>query len=285
MPYQPTVTNNFTSADNLKIVWHKWNNTAVLNDTTAKAIVVISHGFGEHSLRYDHVAQHLNQNGYIVYALDYRGHGSSAGAKAQIKHVGDYQPELAQLIDLAKTDYPDLPCFLFGHSMGGAVALGYAYENQAKLKGLLLSAPYLRNAAPVSPLLVSVAKIVANIAPNLGTQAVDAKAISRNPEEVKAYVEDPLVYSGKVKAAMGNALLGIGPEMLSKASQLSLPMLIMHGGADAIADCEGSKELFETVSCADKELKLYPESYHEIVNDYDVEQVLQDMTGWLEQHL
>ncbi len=279
MPYQPTITENFLTSDNLKIVWHRWDAT-----TKAKAIVVISHGFGEHSLRYDHVAEHLTSNGYIVYALDYRGHGLSAGPKAQIKHIADYQPELAQLIDLAQTDHPDLPCFLFGHSMGGAVAIGYVLEHQNQLKGLVLSAPYLRNAAPVSPLLVSVAKLVAKIAPNLATQAVDATAISRNPDEVKAYIEDPLIYSGKVKAAMGNALLSIGPEILTRASQLSLPILIMHGEADAIADCEGSKELYETVSCVDKELKLYPESYHEIVNDYDVEQVLQDMTGWLERH-
>ena len=149
----------------------------------------------------------------------------------------------------------------------------------------MLSAPYLRNAAPVSPILVSIAKVIAKIAPNLPTQAVDAEAISRNPEVVQAYINDPLVSTGKVKAAMGNALLGIGPELMAKAGGLTLPTLILHGEADAIADCEGSKELFEVVSCADKELELYPESFHEILNDYDQDKVLADMTTWLAKHI
>lgn len=280
MPYPPSLTENFTIANNLKIVWHKWDAAA-----RAKAVVVISHGFAEHSQRYGHVAKHLTAKDYVVYGLDYRGHGLSAGAPAQIKSVNDYKVELAHLIDLAKANHTDLPVFLLGHSMGAAVALSYAFEKQSELQGLLLSAPYLRNAAPVSPILINVAKIMATIAPNLKTQAVDAKAISRNPEEVKAYVEDPLVYSGRIKAAMGNALIGIGPEVLKKAEKLSLPTLIMHGEADGIADCEGSKELFESISCADKNLKLYPESYHEILNDYDQEQVLTDIEEWLEQHL
>jgi len=280
MPYQPTVTDSYTSSDNINIVWHKWDSV-----TEAKAIVVISHGFGEHVLRYEHVAKHLTENGYIVYGLDYRGHGASGGNQANIQHISHYQPDLEMLINLAKSENPDFDCFLLGHSMGGAVALGYSFEHQENLKGLLLSAPYLKNAAPVSPLLVSVAKIIAKIAPNLATQAVDSKAISRNPDEVKAYEDDPLVYSGKVKAAMGNALLGIGPELLARAAQLTLPTLIMHGDADAIADCEGSKDLFASISCTDKELKLYPESYHEILNDYDQNQVMADMTAWLNQHL
>lgn len=283
MPYHPTTTNNFTSTDNLKIVWHKWNNTNT--DGSPKAIVVISHGFGEHVLRYEHVAKHLTENGFVVYGLDYRGHGASEGPEAQIKHISDYEPDLAQLITLAKSENPELPCFLFGHSMGGAIALGYALEQQNGLKGLLLSAPYLRNAAPVSPILVGIAKIIANIAPNLPTQAVDAAAISRDPEVVQAYKNDPMVYSGKVKAAMGNALLGIGPELMAKASGLTLPTLILHGDADGIADCEGSKELFDAVSCADKELELYPDSYHEILNDYDQDKVLADMTTWLNRHI
>ena len=132
---------------------------------------------------------------------------------------------------------------------------------------------------------MSVAKILANIAPNLPTQAVDAKSISRDPEVVKAYIDDPLVYSGKLKAAMGNALLGIGPEIMSRASGLTLPTLILHGDADGIADCEGSKELFEAVSCADKELELYPNSYHEILNDLDQTKVLADMTAWLNKRI
>ncbi|MEZ4607569.1 MAG: alpha/beta hydrolase [Deinococcales bacterium] len=236
-----------------------------------KAVVVISHGYAEHVGRYKHVAEALRLGGYRVELLDHRGHGKSEGARANIQHFSQYRKDLAAFIDKLPSD---LAIFLLGHSMGGAVALDYALEHQARLKGLILSAPFLANATPVSPVLKSIAQLVGQVVPDLALQPLDARAISRIEAVVKAYQQDPLVYNGKVKARIGAEMIRIGPELLKAARNLALPLLIIHGDDDKIAALSGSQQLFKEAGSSDKQLKIYPKSYHEVFNDLDAEQPL-----------
>lgn len=249
-----------------------------------KAAVIISHGYAEHSGRYQHFASHLVENGFAVYALDHRGHGRSEGERANVKIFDEYVSDLSRFVNSVREKHPTLKRFLFGHSMGGAIAAQLAIKQPDQVDGLLLSSPYLVNAVAVPAPLMAVSGLVSRMFPGLPTIKLDSKDISRDPTIVKAYDTDPLNYRGGTKARFGTELLGAGHYVFSHASTIKLPILIMVGTGDRIAAAEGGKKLFEMVGSSDKTLKTYDDYYHEIVNEIGKEKVYEDSLTWLQQH-
>jgi acylglycerol lipase len=269
----------FRLADGLQLYTQSW-----LPDNP-KAIVILSHGYAEHSSRYQHFASCLVENGFAVYALDHRGHGRSEGERANIKVFGEYVSDLGKFITTVREKHPILKRFLLGHSMGGAIAAQIAIEQPNALDGLLLSSPYLINAVSVPAPLMAVSGFVSKILPGLPTIKLESKDISRDSVIVKAYDTDPLNYRGGTKARFGSELLGAGKYVLSRAAAIKLPVLIMIGTSDRIALPEGGKQLFNTVGSSDKTLKSYEGFYHEIINEIGKEQVYQDVVEWLQKHV
>jgi acylglycerol lipase len=250
-----------------------------------KAVVILSHGYAEHSGRYQHFASYLADHGFAVYALDHRGHGRSEGERANVKVFNEYVSDLKKFTELVREKHPNLKRFLLGHSMGGAIAAQLAIEQPNQLDGLLLSSPYLINAVSVPAPLMAVSGIVSRILPGLPTIKLDSKDISRDPNIVKTYDTDPLNYRGGTKARFGTELLGAGRYVFGRAQSIKLPMLIMVGTGDNIADHAGGKQLFEIVSSSDKTLKSYDGYYHEILNEIGKEAVYQDILEWLRKHV
>lgn len=248
----------------------------------ARALVLIVHGFAEHSSRYDHVARTLVGQGYGVYALDQRGHGRSEGPRANLHVFDELVADLRRYSEMLYERHPALPRFVFGHSMGGAVTLQLGLEHPHPFAGLVLSAPYLRSPAPLPAPLEPLLDWLSRRVPDLRTSPLDVGAISRDPAEVQAYRDDPLVYTGRIKLRMGLELLRAGPRLLPLAPRVSLPTLILHGSSDRLADVRGSEQLFRQLGSTDKTLRVYDGGYHELFNDVVRDEVFDDLIGWLE---
>jgi alpha-beta hydrolase superfamily lysophospholipase len=246
---------------------------------------VLSHGFGEHARRYDHVAQRFGEAGLIVYALDHRGHGRSGGKRVYLKDISEYTDDFGTLVGIATADHPGLARIVLGHSMGGGIVFAYGVDHPDDYTAMVLSGPTVDAQDAVSPVMVLVAKALGRIAPGLPVQYLDANAVSRDPDVVAAYNADPLVHHGKVPAGVARALLEIGATMPQRASALTAPLLVVHGEHDKLIPAQGSRRLVDCVGSHDVQLKVYPELYHEVFNEPERGLVLDDVVTWIEARL
>ena len=261
----------------LGIYWQSW-----LPDGDPKAAVVLSHGVSEHSARYAHVGLALNHAGYALYALDHRGHGRSDGDRANIERMDYLVADLLTMVETAADRHEGKP-FLLGHSMGGCVATAFALEHQDTIRGLLLSAPAVDTSA-ASAVERVMGRLTSAIAPNLGVFKVDPEGVSRDPEVVRAYVEDPFVFHRKLPARTVSEIVSAVDQMPDQLNRITLPILIMHGSADPIIPLAASQMIDGGVGSADKTLIVYDGLFHEILNEPEQDKVLADIIGWLDKH-
>ena len=251
----------------------------------ARAVVVLAHGLGEHARRYDHVAQRFGEAGLVTYALDHRGHGRSGGKRMLVKDISEFTADFDTLVGIASREHPGLKRVVLGHSMGGGIVFAYGVERPDNYDLMVLSGPAVAAQDIVHPLVAFAAKGLGLLMPGLPVQELDFTAISRDPAVVAAYQNDPLVYHGKVPAGIGRALLGVGETMPQRAPALTAPLLVAHGADDRLIPADGSRRLVECVGSSDVELKIYPGLYHEIFNEPERDQVLDDVVSWITQRL
>ena len=270
-------------ADNFDFFVQTWK------PKTIKKVLVIQHGFGEHSGRYQNLIGALENEDTAVYALDARGHGKTPGKRGHIEDFNSYASDLAVLIAKARNENPSVPLFLLGHSMGGLIATLTALkpEISKELKGLIVSSGAFKPALDTAQAIKkSVGTVLSKFAPAMTVPAgLDVKLISRDDNVVQAYSNDPLVH-GKISLKMGVDLFATGEYLIEQASRITLPILVFHGDADGIARVEGSKAFFQGLSSQDKTIKLYPGFYHETMNEPlgDRRQVLNDVVSWINSH-
>ena len=250
-----------------------------------RAVVMLVHGLGEHSGRYEALAAEMVGRGFAVLAPDHIGHGESPGPRVFVSHFDDYLPGVRQCRALATERYPDVPCFLLGHSMGGLIAARVLLDDADHYRGALFSGPAFAAAEPPSALLMTIGRLLARLAPKLGMMALDASGVSRDPEVVAAYNADPLVNHGKVTAGLAVAIFDAMAQVMSRAGEITLPVLIMHGGDDIMAAPEGSQTFAEQVGATDKTLKLLPGLYHEIFNEPEGPDIIAQYADWIEARL
>jgi acylglycerol lipase len=274
------VEGKFAGAKGLEIYWQTWR-----EQVPARAVVVISHGAGEHSGRYERPALALAEMGYPVYALDHRGHGRSEGRRALVDRLDNAAADLDLLIDLARREQPDVPLFLLGHSLGGTIALRYALRHQDKLDGLILSGPVAAVDLPPAPVRLA-AKALSAVAPWMGALGVDPAVVSRDPVEVEAYRTDPLVHHGKLPVRTVAEIAAATERFPEQVGGLTLPILLVHGSEDRLAPVRGSRMVHERAGSEDKTLKIYDGFFHEVLNELpeDRARVLADIVAWLNAH-
>jgi acylglycerol lipase len=270
----------FASFDGETIFHRAW-----LPEPDAVAAVLLVHGLGEHSGRYEHVAAALAGGGYAVHALDLRGHGRSSGKRAFVRSYDEFLRDVHQFRGLVEAEHPGLPLVLLGHSMGGNIALGYALEHPDGLRALVLSGPALQVGEDFSPARIKIFTAIAKIAPGLRPQGLSADAISRDPEVVRAYREDPLVFTGKISAGLGAALIGAMLRFPDRYAELSLPVLLLHGTDDQLADVAGSRALEAAATGTEVTAHYYEGLYHEVFNEPERDQVLADLRSWLDRQV
>ncbi len=251
--------------------------------SSPRALVVLVHGFGEHSDRYSNLVTALTHAGYAVYAFDHRGHGRSPGARGHTDQFADFIEDVQQVAQRAQADHPQLPFFLFGHSVGGLVVLNYALLHPQGLAGVIASAPLL--AKPnISPLVLTIAGLLSRFAPTFALDTrLDPATISRDPAEVARYQSDPMVHS-KTSARAGAEGMAALEWVQAHARELRTPLLLYHGTGDTLVPIEGSRTFFANAGSADKTFLELPGVYHESHNDLDRAALFQIIVTWLEQH-
>lgn len=250
-----------------------------------RAAVGLVHGYAEHSGRYAHVAEAFVERGAAVYAYDQRGYGRSEGTSAYVDAFDRYLDDLDRFLEHVSTRQPDLPLFLFGHSMGGLVVLKHTLERAPSLQGLLLSAPAIEINPDLAPLLRRLARVLGRLFPTLPTTRAPEDAISRDPEVVEEAQNDPLNYHGRVLARTGAEMLRAAQEVRGRLGELIHPFLVVHGTADMLTSPEWSKRLYEEAAASDKRIELYDGLYHETFNEPEQDEVLQDLGDWLEERI
>jgi acylglycerol lipase len=246
---------------------------------------MIVHGLGEHSGRYLNLVNHFVPMGFAVYGMDHPGHGKSEGARKYVDRFEDFIDNVKAYFVRIQGWQAGKPVFLVGHSMGGLIGAVYLLDHQAGLKGAILSGPSVKIPGNISPLTVFIGKMLVALMPRLGLIKTAPEGVSRDPAVVKAYIDDALVYKGKTTARLAAEMLKAMQRVSSEAGKITLPILILQGGADWIVDPAGARMLYELVSSADKEIKVYDGLYHEVYNEPEHPQVLRDVELWIAAHM
>ncbi len=268
---------DFKGIRDLKIYYQCW-----LPEKDPKAVLLIVHGLAEHSGRYMNLVNHFVPLGYAIYGVDHIGHGKSAGSRVYVERFEDFTDTLKDFSHMIRDWQPKKPIFLIGHSMGGLISSIYLLDHQDELSGAVLSGPSVKIPDNISSVTILAGKLFSTLMPKLGLLALEADGVSRDPEVVKAYINDPLVYTGKITARLAAELLKAMKSAAAGASKITLPILIAQGSEDRLVDPDGAQMLHDTVGSVYKTLKIYDGLYHEIFNEPEHHKVLGDVEAWLE---
>jgi alpha-beta hydrolase superfamily lysophospholipase len=225
----------------------------------------------------------MARRGFAVHVYDLRGHGRSAGRRGHVVRFSDYLDDTAVFLGALRDEQPERPLHLLGHSLGGLIASAYVEDRPADaLAGLILSSPFLRLGMPVPPLKLGIARLLSLVAPavNVGN-TMDPSALSHDEAVVSAYRSDPLNHH-VATARWAAEVLAAQRAALSAADRIRLPFLLLYGDADAVAEPQAGRELFERAASVDKTVHRYEGYYHEIFNEPGRDAVFADVAAWLE---
>lgn len=248
-----------------------------------RGVVVIVPGFNSHSGYYDWTARKLASHGLAIHAIDLRGRGKSNGERFYVEAFADYVSDVAALVTQAKSQDPQLPVYVLGHSAGGVVSCLYALQAQSELAGLICESFAFELPAP--DFALAVLKGLSHVAPHAHVLKLKNEQFSRDPAAVAAMNADPLIANESQPTQTVAAMVRADEQLKREFPLLTLPLLILHGSEDKATKPSGSQLFHELASSKDKTLKLYEGHYHDLLNDLGKEQVIEDITAWLEARL
>ena len=254
-------------------------------DGDPSAVILLVHGYGEHSGRYRHVIEHLIGSDYAVYTLDHRGHGKSEGERAYCDTMDQFVDDLKLCFDRMKAAHPGKKRFILGHSMGGLISLAFTQRYQDEIDGLIISGAPVNADANVSPALVAIGKLLNRVAPKLHLLETSKPGIlSSDPQIDVLWANDPLTNKKPMRVRLGVEINRMARQVRERLADLRLPILILCGADDQLVNPSGSQLAYEQVSSVDKTLKRYAGMRHEILNEVDKNIVLTDIVDWLHTH-
>jgi alpha-beta hydrolase superfamily lysophospholipase len=273
-------TGSFQGMGGIELFYQCW-----LPEGEVRCVMVLQHGFGEHSGRYAHMAENLAGRGIAVWAYDHRGHGSSTGQRGHINDWAEYREDGHKFVQLVHDKNPGLPVFLFGHSMGALTALDYALHYPQELSGVMACAASFETAGATAAYKILLAKLLSRLAPSFSMQlGLVVNALSSLPGVTEAYTSDPLVH-GTCSVRWGTEMMHTITWLKEHAPEVKLPILLIHGEVDQICQPVGTRNFFADVIYPDKKLLIYPQSFHEVHNDLHQEQYFADLADWMFAHL
>ncbi|XP_033647631.1 monoglyceride lipase-like [Asterias rubens] len=278
---------HFVNKDGQHIYTKYWEPS---EGTQIRAMLHIVHGMGEHCERYAKVAKECTDNGILVFAHDHIGHGQSEGPRADVKDFQYFVRDCNQHIDLMRDKHKDVPLFMMGHSMGGTIGILLAYERPSLFTntGVILMSPAIKtNPQVVTPFKLFMAKALAGLFPGAAMGKLEAHMMSRDPEVVKDYDEDPLVYHGAVKARFGTQTIAAMGRVEAGLADAKWPFLLQHGDKDVLAEISGSKLMYEKAPSNDKKFTVYEGHYHELDKEPggDGQKVIKELVDWILERL
>ena len=248
---------------------------------TSERIIVLVHGYGEHSGRYEHTASDLARAGFEVHAYDQQGHGRAGGTRCHVRRFEHLLDDLEGFVATVRAERPPLPVIVVGHSMGGLAVAAYASQRNPKVAGVVTSGAALSMPEDLSRARVIAVHALKWLAPRISfASQLDPNALSRDPEVVRAYLEDPLVQR-KITASLASEMLSAMKRTEAAAAAVRVPMLLLHGEDDPICPVAGSRNFFEELTVTQRALHTYPGLRHEIFNEPERATVLDDLVGWI----
>lgn len=269
----------FKGAGDLELYSQNWR-----PEQNVRAVLGIVHGFGEHGGRYMNIVNHLVPMGISVHSFDHRGHGRSGGKRGHILRWTEFRRDVHNFLAVIRKQEEDTPLYLMGHSMGGLIVLDYLLHHQEKVKAVIASSPLLAQ-PEISPVLILLSRFLSNIWPGFSIETkLDVNTISRDPQVVEAYLQDPLVHS-TASARFGTELSAAIEQTHRLAPDFRLPLMIVHGESDHLVPLQGSQEFFDNLTISDKEIRIYKGGFHETHNDIDKQTFLTDIEQWIGKHL
>jgi len=263
----------FKGSLNLDLFYQSWM------PQDPKGALVIVHGIGDHSSRYSHVGTYFSKHGYAVYAYDQRGNGRSSGRKGHIRNFDEYMLDLACFIkNLNLSRKP----FLLGHSLGGLVAIRYAMDYPEDIAGIIVSSPALGLSMKVPIWKKAVAYSLHTLYPEFTfiDNEISSEYLTHDTAVCKAYDEDPLVHRMR-SASFFVEFVKAYRRTLREPRKLKIPSLFLQAGDDRIVSVGALKEFYEGIVIKDKAIKIYPNFYHEILNEIEKNKVFKDIERWL----
>ncbi|EOA19413.1 hypothetical protein CARUB_v10001131mg [Capsella rubella] len=253
-----------------------------------RGILIIIHGLNEHSGRYSQFAKQLNSSHLGVYAMDWIGHGGSDGLHGYVPSLDYVVSDTEAFLEKIRYENPGVPCFLFGHSTGGAVVLKAASSPSIEnmLAGIVLTSPALR-VKPAHPIVGAIAPLFSLVAPRFQFKGANKRGIpvSRDPEALLAKYSDPLVYTGPIRVRTGHEILRITAYLTRNFKSVTVPFFVLHGTADKVTDPLASQDLYNQAPSVFKDIKLYDGFLHDLLFEPEREEVGRDIIDWMMKRL
>lgn len=266
-----------TAKDGLQLFYQKWS------ADKEKGLLCLIHGLGEYSGSYSNMAQYLTDKGYSLAALDLRGHGRSRGKRGHAGSYGLLMSDIDMFISHAAGNSPELPRFLYGHSMGGNLVLNYCLRYSTSLAGVIASGPWLKLVKDPPGLKVVLSRIMDVVYPSLTmNNGLKSEALYHKEERTEDYFKDPLFHS-MISARLYRIISESGLWALDHAGELKLPALVMHGGADKITSPQASMDFVKKAPQAG--LKIWDDFLHVLQNEPRHDEVFQYVVDWMDKLL
>jgi acylglycerol lipase len=244
-----------------------------------RAVIILIHGIGEHIHRYDHWAAKFNKEEIGFVGVDLPGHGRSDGTRGDIKNYNLLREMIDILIKSCNKTFPGCPIYLYGHSLGGGIVLDYLLRRKPKVKGAIVTSPYLRLAFEPPKIKIVLASVMKHLLPGLiQPTGLNADQLSHDKAVDEKYKTDPLVH-GKISVRLYFESAEAATYSLTHASELKVPTLILHGSDDLILSVEGSREFAGKTNMV--ELKIWEGGYHELHNEPFKDEVFKYIINWI----
>ncbi|MCL6452385.1 MAG: lysophospholipase [Alicyclobacillus sp.] len=249
-----------------------------------RGLFVMVHGLGEFCDRYAWVADRLVDEGYAVLAFDLPGHGRTPGRRGHVDRFDAFLDALADVLSGAAETYPGVPIVLFGHSMGGLVIARFLQTRRlpADVRAIVLSSPCFDIARPVTPTQRRLVQIFSTVWPTwLQSTGIAPESVSRTPEIQRGYRLDEFVLRRVSMRFLDEFFRAMDAVRSTDLPPVPCPILIAQAGADRVVSVAATRQFADRLQAPAKQLVVYPDSYHEILNDPNRDEVLADILAWL----
>jgi acylglycerol lipase len=252
-------------------------------DIISEKLIILIHGLGEHSSRYESWASLFTDKGYTFLSMDLRGHGRSEGKKGHTSSIKQLLNDIDLLFNKADEFFPGYKKILYGHSMGGTLALNYVILRNRPIDALIVTSPWLKLVNEPSGMLLAITNFIRKFLPSLTiSNGLKAEQISRDPEIVKNYASDPLVHD-RISLKMFHEIYTAGYFAFRNIYKINYPFLLMHGTADSIVSPRASEDYVRNTSKRTR-LKLWENQYHELHNELIRQDVFEYIITWLSEY-
>ncbi|MBI5568252.1 MAG: lysophospholipase [Chloroflexi bacterium] len=269
----------FAAADGCELYAQTW----AADHTRAHLVMV--HGLGEHSGRYQNYVDYFVPRGFTLHGADARGHGRSGGKPGYIDRFDQYVADIDRRVAHIRSADPATPLFVLGHSLGSLMTLKFGLDRPAGLSGIVVTGTALRDALVMPKWKRSLAGVLSNVTPSLKMDnGVLTKYLSHDPAVIAAFEADPLTHHWGTPRLATEAER-VRTELYRRAGEWSAPLLMLHGGDDRVCLSEGARAFAQQVPTALVTYREFDGLYHEIHNERERALVFGEIEAWLEARL